>query len=122
MAASTPAKAKRRYGLIRRRYFMGANADGGLPVPTAKDLTWVWAAEGADILGCTVFDEDNHPFELHLNSLLLRHGLAWELDRVLAHEMTHLRLGPGRSCSARKYAPYWLMEQKRLTELGVRWL
>ena len=108
---------KRRYGYIRRKYFMD-----GDPVPMAGELTWVWTAEGADILGATIFDEDDHPYELHLNTILLRHGLDWERDRVLAHEMTHMRLGPNRSCSSKRYAKYWREEQKRLTNLGFRWL
>jgi len=119
MAATTPAKMMRRYNMIRRRFFL---EPGGNRVPMAKDISWVWAAEGADILGATVFDEDSSPHELHLNSILLRAGFEWERDRVLAHEMTHMRLGPGRSCSAKKHAPHWLSEQLRLSRLGFRWL
>lgn len=110
---------KRRYGYIRRKYFM----DGiGNRIPMASELTWVWTAEGADILGATLFDEDGQPYELHLNSMLLRHGLDWERDRVLAHEMTHMRIGPHRSCASRRAAPYWKEEQIRLDNLGFRWL
>lgn len=118
----TPAQVKRRYGRLRSKYFMDAEPGVTFVPPTATHLTWVWAAETADYLGMTVFDEDSAPFELHLNLLLLRPFMGWELDRVLVHEMTHMRLGPTRSCASRKYVPYWRSEQERLTRLGFRWL
>ena len=122
MPTITPIKFKRRYDYFRRKYFAGENRGNGLYVPTSKSLTWVWAPEGADILGATLFDEDNHPYEVHFNVILLRHGFDWERDRVAVHEMAHMRLGPGRSCAAKKHAPHWLKEQKRLSALGYRWL
>lgn len=119
MAKINPTQMRRRYNDLRRRYFL---EPGGRRVPLAGELRWVWAAEGSDALGATVFDEDGHPYELHLNRVLLDNLFTWERERVIAHEMTHMRLGPGVSCSARGPAPKWRREQARLTSLGFRWL
>lgn len=119
---------KRRYDTLRRRYFLdaqpGIHAEPPHRPPTAKRLTWVWAPEGSDIFGATLFDEDGVPYEIHLNVLLLTGPFSWERDRALVHEMTHMRLGPGRECRGPhgSLPPYWWDEQLRLARLGYRFL
>lgn len=119
----TLRKLKARYNELRRRHFMNPPPGRHLP-PLASELRWAidrhtyWFAS-------VVFDEDGDPEILSINEVLLHGWMDYERDRILAHELTHMRLGPGSKCTTDTKARIpkaWKEEQMRLSAEGFPWL
>jgi hypothetical protein len=115
----TIRQLKRIYTRLRRQYyFIGPGEYDSREVPPADALAWRWFRDGAEggAIAITSFDEDGDPEEVAFNRKYARSPILMTAN--VAHEMSHMRLGPKHDCSRTGKSPAWDREVERLARLG----
>ena len=111
------------YDRFRKKYFLDDEARAGVvnTPPLARDLRWSWMSEKSVYLAETVFDVDNHPYDIAFNVALQ----TWPdlLKTVILHELTHMRLGLKYKCPSmtkkQRASKRWRTEMVRLAAMGA---